>query len=126
MAVKMQDLTGQRVDEDSLRRCVPSTTWSISRSACCERGDLRLVLTLLGTLLAVAYPVAVYLGLSRFSVRALSLLLLCLLLPMVALRLRGQRREYLTAILPVPISVIALIALSAILEDGVSCWHCRC
>ena len=78
---------------------------------------MRLVLTLLGTLLAVAYPVAVYLGLSRFSVRALSLLLLCLLLPMVALRLRGQRREHLTAILPVPISVIALIALSAILED---------
>jgi uncharacterized membrane protein len=33
------------------------------------------------------------------------------------LRIRGKKREHLAAILPVPISVVLLIALSAILED---------
>jgi uncharacterized membrane protein len=78
---------------------------------------MRILLGVLSAVLTIAYPLAVYFGLSRFSVRAVSLLLLCLALPMIALRLQGKKREHLTAILPVPLSVIALIALSAILED---------
>ncbi len=78
---------------------------------------MRLLATIFGALLTVAYPLAVYFGLSHFSVRAVGLLLLCLALPLLALRFRGTRREHLASILPVPISVIALIALSAILED---------
>jgi uncharacterized membrane protein len=78
---------------------------------------VRALLGVIGAVLTVAYPLAVYFGLSRFSVRAVSLLLLCLALPMIALRMRGKKREHLVSLLPVPISVIALIALSAILED---------
>jgi len=78
---------------------------------------VRIVLSVIGVILTIAYPLAVYFGLSRFSVRAVSLLLLCLALPMIALRLQGKRREHIAALLPAPVAVIALIALSAVLED---------
>lgn len=78
---------------------------------------MRILFGILGALLTVAYPLAIYFGLSRFSVRAVSLIALCLALPMLLLRMRGKKREHLSAILPVPITVLALIALSAILED---------
>jgi uncharacterized membrane protein len=78
---------------------------------------MKLLLGILGAILTLAYPLAVYFGLTHFSVRAVGLLLLCLALPMIALRLRGKKREHLSAVLPAPLAVIALIALSAILED---------
>jgi uncharacterized membrane protein len=78
---------------------------------------MKIFLGALGAILTIAYPLAVYFGLSRFSVRAVSLLLLCLAVPMIALRLAGKRREHLQGILPVPLILLSLIALSAILED---------
>jgi uncharacterized membrane protein len=78
---------------------------------------MKLVATISATILTLAYPLAVYFGLSRFSVRGVGLLLLCFALPLAVLRVSGKRKEHLASILPAPLAVIALIALSAILED---------
>jgi uncharacterized membrane protein len=43
--------------------------------------------------------------------------LLGLALPVAALRLRGARREHVSAILPAPLIVILLVAVGTILED---------
>ncbi len=78
---------------------------------------LRIALTTLSVLIVVTYPVLVYLGMSHLSTRALGFLLLALVLPALLLRLRGQKREHLKAVLPLPLGVIALLLLSAIIED---------
>lgn len=78
---------------------------------------MRVFLGILGALLVVVYPVAVYFGLSRLSVRAVGLMLLCIVVPTLALRFRGRKREHVKAILPVPLTVIGLLTLSAVLED---------
>lgn len=67
--------------------------------------------------LMMAYPLLVYFGLSRLSVRALGLVLLALILPTQALRLKGARREHFKAVIPLIIGVIALLLVAAIIED---------
>jgi uncharacterized membrane protein len=79
----------------------------------------------LGTLFAVlnglliaAYPIAVYIGLTRFSARSLGLLLVVLLAPGFIHKLRRARREDLLAVARLPLSILALLALAAWLDDA--------
>ncbi len=69
-------------------------------------------------LLTVAYPLAVYIGLTRFGARGVGLLLVVLLTALMLLRTRGQRREHLVVILRIPAAMVALAALSAFLDDA--------
>lgn len=72
----------------------------------------------LNGLLVAAYPVAVYVGLTRFSARGVGLLLALLLLPGLLHKLRRARREDLLVAARVPASVLALLALAALLDDA--------
>lgn len=67
--------------------------------------------------LMVMYPIAIYVGLSRFSARTVGLMMLVLLGPGLVNRARKARREDLWAVLPLPLLTIALLSLSAILND---------
>ncbi len=66
---------------------------------------------------AVAYPLVVWLGLTRFGARGLGVVMLAVLLPVVALRLWRAPREHLWPALRVPLAVAALIGLGALLDD---------
>ena len=71
-----------------------------------------------GVVLTIAYPVAVFFALTHFSARMVGLLGLCFAVPLLALKFRSADREHLMAVLRVPLVVIALLALSAILDDA--------
>jgi uncharacterized membrane protein len=73
-------------------------------------------LGVVGVVAVVAYPVAVWLGLSRLAIRPLALVLLAVLLPTQLARLRLDRRQILS-LLPVPAGVAALLVLAAVVED---------
>lgn len=74
--------------------------------------------SILGVILVLAYPVAVYVGLSRWNTRAVGVMLLVILIPSYVLRAVGEtRRADLRAILPVPVAVIIVIVLGIILDD---------
>jgi uncharacterized membrane protein len=71
----------------------------------------------LNGLLVAAYPLAVYIGLTRFSARGLGLLLALMLAPGLLYKLRRARREDLLTVLRLPLSILALLALAAVLND---------
>jgi uncharacterized membrane protein len=75
------------------------------------------VLSVLNGVLIAGYPVAVYIGLTRFSARGVGLLLLLLLLPGLLLKLRHARREDVLVVARLPLSIMALVALGALLDD---------
>lgn len=75
------------------------------------------VLAVLNGLLIAAYPIAVYFGLTRFSTRGLSLLLLVLLLPNLLMKLKRARREDVFVVLRLPVSVMALVFVGMLLDD---------
>lgn len=79
---------------------------------------MKLALAVLNGILVAAYPLAVYVGLTRFSARGVGLLLLGLLVPGMLLKLRQARREDLLAVLRLPLSVCALLGLAALLDDA--------
>jgi uncharacterized membrane protein len=79
---------------------------------------MRVFFAVLNGLLVAAYPVAVYVGLTRFSARGLGLLLALLLLPGFVSKLRNARREDLLTVARLPLSILALLALAAILDDA--------
>lgn len=69
------------------------------------------------SLMVAAYPLVVYLGLSRWSPRVLALVLAAVLLPGLAVRLRAARREDVWPILRVPLSLMLVFALAAVTAD---------
>ena len=72
----------------------------------------------LNGLLVAGYPIAVYVGLTRFSARGVGLLLALLLAPGVVHKLRRARREDLWAVARLPLTIFALLALAALLDDA--------
>jgi uncharacterized membrane protein len=70
-----------------------------------------------GAVLTLAYPVTVYVGLSRVSPRALGVSLATLLGAGVLLRLRGARREHALVAARIPLTVMALLLAGALLDD---------
>jgi uncharacterized membrane protein len=79
---------------------------------------MKVAFAVLNGILVAAYPLAVYVGLTRFSARGVGLLLLGLLLPGLLLKLRGARREDMWVVLRLPLSIAALLGLAAILDDA--------
>lgn len=79
---------------------------------------MRVVVKLVSVVLTIAYPVAVFFALTHVSARMVGLLGLAIAVPLLALRFREADRAHLMAVLRVPLVVIALLALSAILDDA--------
>lgn len=75
-------------------------------------------LAILNVLLALGYPLAVYLGLTHFNARGVSLLLLLLLAPGLIRKLWRAPSEQLKAVAIVPASIVSLVLLSAVLDDA--------
>jgi uncharacterized membrane protein len=78
---------------------------------------VRVVLGVLGTLLVVLYPVAVYVGLTRWSARGVALVIAVTVLCALALRARGKRGEHLRAAAGPPLAVLLLAIAGAILDE---------
>jgi uncharacterized membrane protein len=79
---------------------------------------MRIALAVLNGILVAAYPVAVYVGLTRFSARGVGLLLLVLLLPGMLHKLRNAKGEDLRVVLRLPLTICALLGLAAWLNDA--------
>ncbi|MDB4988872.1 MAG: hypothetical protein JWN04_4050 [Myxococcaceae bacterium] len=79
---------------------------------------MRVFFAVLNGLLVAAYPVAVYVGLTRFNARGLGLILALLLLPGLISKVRAARREDLLVAVRLPLSVLALLGLAALLNDA--------
>ena len=79
---------------------------------------MRVFFAVLNGLLLAAYPVAVYVGLTRFSARGLGLVLALMLLPGLISKVRAARREDLWVALRLPLSIVLLLVLSAISNDA--------
>lgn len=79
---------------------------------------MRVALGILNGALFAVYPFAVYFGLTRLSARGVGLLLAGLLLPSLLLRVRGTKREHLRAVLPLPLTVLALVLIGAAFDDA--------
>ncbi len=76
-----------------------------------------LALAILNGALVVLYPVAIWLGLTYWSTRAVGALVVALLVPMIALRLRRAERGAFWAILRMPLAILALVSLGIALDD---------
>jgi uncharacterized membrane protein len=79
-------------------------------------GDV--ALGIVNAVLALAYPVIVWIGLSYLGTRAVSVMVLALLVPMLAFRLRRADRATFWSIVRVPIAILALVVLGAVTEDA--------
>ena len=78
---------------------------------------IRVVLTILNIVLAVTYPLAVWWALTHTSARNTGLLVMVLLVPGIALRLRGKPRDELWAVLRVPLVILTVLLLGVLLDD---------
>lgn len=82
-----------------------------------QGGRLPSILGIVNAILAVAYPVIVWIGLTRLGTRAVSVIVLALLVPMLAIRLRKADRATFWSIVRVPIAILVLVVLGAITQD---------
>jgi uncharacterized membrane protein len=69
-----------------------------------------------GTLLGL-YPVAIWMGLTYLSTRTVGILVLALVTPIAALRLRGADRTTFWSVLRIPLVIMSLIVLGIVLDD---------
>lgn len=79
---------------------------------------MRALAIALRVLATLAYPFAVYLGVTRWGPRAVGLAVLALALPRALLAARNARREDLAHALRVPLTIGALALCAAILRDA--------
>lgn len=77
----------------------------------------KILLTVVHTALVIAYPLTVYLGLTHFGARQLGIVLVLLLLPGIVGRARSAAPADLWAVVRVPLTLAALIAVGAALDD---------
>jgi len=78
---------------------------------------LRVVLTILNVVLAVTYPLAVWWSLTHTSARNTGLLVMLVIIPGIALRLRGKSRSELWPVLRVPLVVLGVLLLGVLFDD---------
>jgi uncharacterized membrane protein len=71
---------------------------------------------ILAGVVLIGYPALVWFGLTHWSPRRLALVLLCVLLPAAALRLRGAPRAGLRGLAAVPLVTVCALALAALLD----------
>ncbi len=75
------------------------------------------VVAIVNAILVVLYPVAVWVGLSYLGTRAVSFIVLALLVPTLALRLRKADRATFWTVVRVPIAILVLVVLGAATDD---------
>lgn len=75
------------------------------------------LLGLINALLVIAYPIAIWFGLTHFSPRFVAVTIICLAVLQLPFKLRGQVRENLGAILAVPAVVVGFATLGAIFDS---------
>lgn len=83
-----------------------------------NRGVVRTLIAALGVVLTLAYPAAVYFGLTRWGTRQVTLLLAALVLAGAVLRIPASGREHMVAALKGPSLILPLFALSYVLNDA--------
>ncbi|MGB3052056.1 MAG: septation protein IspZ [Polyangiales bacterium] len=76
------------------------------------------IVQIVAALALLVYPFAVYIGLTRWDVRAAAAVLLLLLAPAAIVRLRRQRASEVRAVAFVPVVTVGLLALSALLDSA--------
>ena len=77
-----------------------------------------MVATVLDVALAIAYPIAIFLGLTYLGTRGVSLLVIALLIPGLALRFRKADRESLRSILRIPVAIFGLVVCGIVTDDA--------
>jgi uncharacterized membrane protein len=75
------------------------------------------VVAIVNAVLVILYPIAVWVGLSYLGPRAVSFIVLALLVPTLALRLRNADRATFWTIVRVPIAILVLVVLGAVTDD---------
>lgn len=71
----------------------------------------------LNVVVVLAYPFAVYLGLTRLSARAVGLMVAALIVAGLPFRLRGKKREHWGPVLAVPLTIIGMALLDVAFDD---------
>lgn len=75
---------------------------------------LRIVGIVANAILVVAYPIAIWFGLTRLGTRAVSLMVLALAVPMLAIRFRKADRATFWSLVRAPIAMLVLATLGAV------------
>jgi uncharacterized membrane protein len=78
---------------------------------------MKVASAILTAVLVVLYPIAIWIGLTHLSARAVGLWIVALLVPVALLRFRRASREDLGAALRVPLSILAVVSLSVVFDD---------
>ena len=74
-------------------------------------------IAVIATMIAILYPVAIWLGLTHFSARAVGIFILAVVAVVLAFRFRRARREDLVAVLRIPLVIAAVIVPGVVLDD---------
>lgn len=82
------------------------------------RGWLRIAGIVVNAILVIAYPVAIFWGLTHFSGRSVSLFVLALVVPGLAWRFRKADRATFWSMVRLPIAILVLLTLGAVLDDA--------
>jgi len=78
---------------------------------------MRALVAVLRTVLVIAYPAAIYLGITHLGPRTLGLALLALLVPNLVLRLAQAPPEHRRVVVRLPLAIAALVGLGAALAE---------
>ncbi len=78
---------------------------------------MRVLGAALNVILAVAYPIAIWVALTRWSARQTGLLILALVVPALVLRYWRADREHLLAVLRVPLVVLGVLLLAVFTDQ---------
>lgn len=78
---------------------------------------MKVLVGVLTTILALLYPLGIWLGLTHLSARAVSLWILALLVPSLLFRFRRARREDLWAVMRIPLVIVLVVAGGALFDD---------
>ena len=72
----------------------------------------------INAILVIAYPIAVWIGLTHLGARGVSVMVLALLVPGLAWRLRGADRTTFWSVVRVPIAILCLVVLGIATDDA--------
>ncbi len=78
----------------------------------------RVAIGVLSTVFVIAYPLVIYYGLTHLSARAVSAMVLALLVPGIAIRFRNADRATLGSLLRIPIAILVLMVFGMSTNDS--------
>ncbi|MEM9066851.1 MAG: hypothetical protein AAGE52_00055 [Myxococcota bacterium] len=79
---------------------------------------MRVLGAVLNAVLVIAYPIGVWLALTRFRPRFVGLLVLAAVVPILVLRFWKADREHLVAVLRVPLVILTVLLLGVATDDS--------